>query len=164
LIVMTRRVQKLRRFPALWAVTWWPICNRDGQPVEPPTPATHAYAEWKSPDDHSDDRSNGQDESGVSSLRPSGSITPTIGVETPSHHSDLTPKQTSHHSDSRRNSQISGRGQGLAQQLADVRLADLIAVARAHPEFGPAELAQHCRATAQDVHRALQRLHAEAMQ
>jgi len=46
LIVCTRRGQKLNKHAALWAVTWLPIYSRDGQPVEPPEPASHAYRSW----------------------------------------------------------------------------------------------------------------------
>ena len=34
LIVCTRRVQRRMRWPALWAVTWWPINSRDGAPLD----------------------------------------------------------------------------------------------------------------------------------
>src|SRR5665213_453023 len=46
LIICTRRVQKLKRFAALYAITWWPVHSREGQPLDHPEPATHAYADW----------------------------------------------------------------------------------------------------------------------
>ena len=101
---MTQRVKKLKRFPTLWAVTWWPICYRDGQPLPQPQPASHAYTQWQA--DHSDGRSKRKPASLDPSLRLSGSITPVVGVVDASHHSDLDPKTPSHHSDGRRNSYI----------------------------------------------------------
>lgn len=47
LIERTRRVQPFRKAATLWAVTWWPITNRDGQPLDTPEPASHRYREWK---------------------------------------------------------------------------------------------------------------------
>lgn len=107
LVEVTRRVQKLRRFPALYAVTWWPVCNRDGQPVDPPDPASHAYANWQ---DHSEGRSKKAGANLVDSLRSSEGITPFTGVVEGSHHSDLPQKSPHVHSDGRRNSQISDGG------------------------------------------------------
>jgi hypothetical protein len=47
IIVVTRRVQKFKKHPTLYAVTWWPIMNRDGQPLTTPEPATYAYLNWR---------------------------------------------------------------------------------------------------------------------
>ncbi len=131
LIEVTRRVQRLQRWPTLWAVTWWPIANRDGQPLAHPEPASHAYTKWIESDErrqqresrrqaYSDRRSNGQAGSRVSSLRPSGHDTPTIGVETGAHHSDSTPKSTFHHSDGR-GTLISRSGAALRARLRTIR-------------------------------------------
>jgi hypothetical protein len=95
LIVITRKVQKLRRFAALYGVTWWPIYNRNGQPVSPAEPATHAYLKWTI-----------TPTIGVSGMldcspRLSGDDTPTIGVVNGAHHPDLTPKTGDDHPDYR---------------------------------------------------------------
>ncbi|MFC4307608.1 hypothetical protein ACFPN2_00805 [Steroidobacter flavus] len=71
LIVRTRQGMRLRKIPTLWAVTWWPIHYRDGQPLDYPQPATHAYLKWQSAPSaelHTDGR---------------GTVTPIVGVNTP---------------------------------------------------------------------------------
>jgi hypothetical protein len=57
IVVVTRRVQRFKKHPTLYGVTWWPITHRDGEPLTRSEPATYAYLRW--------------------------SITPTVGVETP---------------------------------------------------------------------------------
>lgn len=53
-------------------------------------------------------------------------------------------------------------GSALGQQLADLKLADCIAVARQHPDLGAADLATRCRTDEATAHRALQQLQAGA--
>lgn len=91
LIVKTRQGMKLRRWPSLWAVTWWPIFNRDGQPLDRPEEPTHAYTRWTPTEKklHPDGR---------------GQVTPIVGVKDPQVHPDLPPKSTFFHPDSRGNS------------------------------------------------------------
>ena len=98
LIVCTRRVQRLKRFAALYAVTWWPIYNRDGQPLDQPEPASFAYANWKAdapitPAVGVNGRTNGN----VCSPLPRGDHTPMARVTEASHHPHLTPKSAVHH-------------------------------------------------------------------
>jgi hypothetical protein len=47
IIVITRRVRPFQKYATLYAVTWWPIANRDGEPLERPEPASYAYLKWK---------------------------------------------------------------------------------------------------------------------
>jgi hypothetical protein len=47
LIERTRKVKPMGRFPTLWAVIWWPIYYRDGQPLDQTEPATNDYAKWQ---------------------------------------------------------------------------------------------------------------------
>src|ERR1700733_2303448 len=98
LIVRTRRVQRLRRFAALYAVTWWPIYYRDGQPINPPEPATFAYATWK-PDAHITPTTgvNGRTDAGFCSPSPRGDHTPMARVIEGRDHPHLTPKSGVHH-------------------------------------------------------------------
>ena len=108
LITTTRRAARLGKVPALFAVTWWPIYNRDGQPLQIPNDATHAYLEWT---DHPDHRGTAGNEQEKTSPRPSGDITPTIGAKSVNHHPVLTPKVANHHPDYRGHSNILVRGQ-----------------------------------------------------
>lgn len=52
LLVVTRagRSHPVSRHGALYAVTWLPIHNRNGEPVVPPEPASHAYLKWTAPE------------------------------------------------------------------------------------------------------------------
>lgn len=93
LIVRTRRVKKFSKHATLWAVTWWPIYFRDGQPLRYPEPASHDYLKWShiTPTVGVGET----DPKSVTSPRRSIGHTPTIGVNTPSHHPDgrrATPK------------------------------------------------------------------------
>lgn len=47
LIVCTRRVQPFKKWPNLFAVTFWPIYFRDGERLKVPEQATHAYLRWR---------------------------------------------------------------------------------------------------------------------
>lgn len=96
LIVSTRPGMRMRRWPSLWAVTWWPVYYRDGQPLDRPEDPTHAYAKWKPTNKklHPDSR---------------GQVTPMVGVEDVELHPDLSPKSPPFHPDSRGNSR-SGPG------------------------------------------------------
>jgi hypothetical protein len=99
LIVRTRQGMRLRKVPTLWAVTWWPIHYRDGQPLDCPQPATHAYMKWRSTpsaESHTDGR---------------GRVTPIVGVNTPLLHPDFTPESTQVHTDGREYSKSLARTQ-----------------------------------------------------
>jgi hypothetical protein len=99
LIVRTRQGMRLRKIPTLWAVTWWPIHYRDGQPLDFPRPATHAYLNWRSKpaaEFHTDGR---------------GTVTPIVGVNTPQLHTDFTPESTQVHTDGREYSKSLARAQ-----------------------------------------------------
>jgi hypothetical protein len=102
LVVRTRPGMKLRRWPSLWAVTWWPIYYRDGQPLDRPEDPTHAYARWKPTEKklHPDSR---------------GRVTPMVGVKDVELHPDLTAKSTRFHPDSRGNSRSGSGGQRMRQ-------------------------------------------------
>lgn len=99
LIVCTRRVQRMKRWPALWAVTWWPIYYRDGQPINPPQPAPHTYLNWQpiTPTRGVKSRAGKNAAADFPSPLPEGHITPTIGVQNAVHHPDLTPFSGFHH-------------------------------------------------------------------
>jgi hypothetical protein len=106
LIVCTRHVQKLKRFAALYAVTWWPIHNRDGQPLIPPEPATHAYADWV-PITPTVRVWNFKKKKKRSPL-PQGDHTPTVRVTKPSHHPAFRRKTAVHHPSGKGNSKSLG--------------------------------------------------------
>jgi hypothetical protein len=101
LIVCTRPGMKLRLWPSLWAVTWWPIYNRDGQPLDRPENPTHAYTKWRPTKKKLHPNSRGQ-------------VTPIVGVKDVELHPDLTPKSSRFHPDSRGNSR-SGSGGRIRQ-------------------------------------------------
>lgn len=114
LIVCTRRVQRRMRWPALWAVTWWPINSRDGAPLDRPEPAAFAYLKWppitppagaiptvEQSSFHPDGQGDAIRTCDCSSPRPSGYITPMAGVEARSHHPDSGPTRATHHPDGR---------------------------------------------------------------
>lgn len=46
-IVRTRQGMKMKKMPTLWAVTWWPIYNDNGWPLDKPRPPTYAYRYWR---------------------------------------------------------------------------------------------------------------------
>lgn len=99
LIVRTRHGMRLRKIPTLWAVTWWPIHYRDGQPLDCPQPATHAYLNWRSTPSakiHTDGR---------------GTVTPIVGVNTARLHTDFTPESAQVHTDGREYSKSLARAQ-----------------------------------------------------
>ena len=111
LITVTRPGKKLNRNPTLYAVTWWPIAYRNGEPLAVPEEPSHAYLQWQcitptiGVSSERDDSENGK-----SSLRLSGYVTPTIGVDDVRHHSDSVNGTAEHHSDGRGNSRFSGEG------------------------------------------------------
>jgi len=111
LIVRTRQGMKMRRWPTLWAVTWWPIFNRDGRPLDRPEEPTHAYAKWKPSEKklHTDSR---------------GAVTPIIGVSDAELHPDSTAKSTASHPDGRGNSRSGSGGKGSGRELSDA--SDLV--------------------------------------
>jgi hypothetical protein len=98
LIVPTRPGMKMRRWPTLWAVTWWPIYSRDGKPLDRPEDSTHAYTKWKPTGKnlHPDGR---------------GQVTPTVGVREVELHPDSAGESTLSHPDSRGNSRSGSGGQ-----------------------------------------------------
>jgi len=104
-IVRTRQGMRLRKIPTLWAVTWWPIHYRDGQPLEFPEAATHAYLKWKNtPMIGVKSASNQIDQLGLPAelhTDSRGTVTPMAGVSTPPLHTDFTPKSTQVHTDGR---------------------------------------------------------------
>jgi hypothetical protein len=99
LIERTRKVKPMGRFPTLWAVTWWPIYYRDGQPLDQPEPATNDYAKWQPVTPTIG--ATGPNGENFRSHRLSGSITPTIGAKAPAHRTDLAPFSGVHHTDGR---------------------------------------------------------------
>lgn len=138
LIVITRRVQRMRRFAALYAVTWWPIFYRDGQPITTPEPATHGYRDWTELD---------------RSPRLSGDHAPTIGVMEAGHHPDLPPNSTNHHPDYRGNSENLGQGVDI-----DGRIGKLITM---QPHLTDGDVARAARTDIERVTRVRARLAAE---
>lgn len=90
LIEVTRKVQRLKRFPTLYRVTWWANHNRDGNPLVPPEPPTHAYRDWQltSPPHGL----NGDEGESFRSVRPTDDYSPPHGLMSASHQSDLTPE------------------------------------------------------------------------
>lgn len=93
LTVRTRQGMKLRKVPTLWAVTWWPIFYRNGQPLDRPEDPTHAYLKWATPivgvkavEIHTDGR---------------GNVTPIVGVDGGRLHTDLPPESGELHTDGR---------------------------------------------------------------
>ena len=111
LIVRTRRGMKMRRWPSLWAVTWWPIYNRDGQPLDRPEDPTHAYLKWKPTGKnlHPDGR---------------GQVTPMVGVKEVELHPDLAGKSTLFNPDSRGNSRSGSGGRRIRQGKGTVLASD----------------------------------------
>ena len=107
-IVCTRQGMKMRKLPSLWAVTWWPIFNLEGQPLNPPKDPTHAYLRWCPKNSHTDGRCE---------------VTPVVGVKSPPFHTDLPPKGDSFHTDGRWNSR-SGYGANGADHAAQRTEAD----------------------------------------
>lgn len=105
IIVTTRKVQRMKRFAALYAVTWWPIHNRNGLPLEPPEPPTYAYRSF-TPIMRVKKSKSELD----CSPRLSGDYTPIIGSNVVAHHPDLTQNEAVHRPDNRVNSKISPQG------------------------------------------------------
>lgn len=105
LIVCTRRVQRMRRVAAQWAVTWWPIYYRDGEPC-PPEPASRAYEKW-SPITPTK-RVIGKVAAGVSSPPLRADITPTTRVNESIHHPYLPRFSAADHPHYEGNSRLCG--------------------------------------------------------
>lgn len=83
LVIVTRRVQRCKRFATEHAVTWWPVYYRDGQPLAQPEPASHAYRQWIAPTIGVKRRLSGK----AATL----SNTPTIGANHPHHRGTKEP-------------------------------------------------------------------------
>lgn len=105
LIVRTRQGMRLRKIPTLWAVTWWPIYYRDGQPLDYPQEATHAFLKWKNtPMVGAEVRSDAfvqQPATAEIHTDSRGTVTPIVGVNTPPLHTDFTPESTQLRTDGR---------------------------------------------------------------
>lgn len=154
LIERTRRVMRFRKASTLWAVCWWPVCYRDGQPLATPEPASHRYLQW------SCSTPTVGVERPESSHRPSNGLAPIIGAEKLTHHTDLGPQGDFHHTDYRGHSKNLGAGRGA--RIADLRLEDATAVARLEPDISAEALAKRMSCPLELAHRALQRLQAGA--
>lgn len=132
LFVCTRRGFKMRRVPTLYAVTWWPIHNWDGQPLKPPREATHAYLKWKvTENSHTDHR---------------GDVTPIVGVMKAKVHPDLTPKVADLHPDGRGNSRVwpgvpDASHERIRDSALDSRIARLIGL---QPHLLDGDIARSC--------------------
>jgi hypothetical protein len=115
LIVCTRQGMKMRKIPSLWAVTWWPTFNRNGQPLKPELPPTHAYLHWKPTAviSHTDSRAE---------------VTPIVGVDAPSIHTDLAVTVPEVHTDDRWNSRVWPQADptAVASSGVDVRIGRLL--------------------------------------
>lgn len=152
LIERTRRVLRFRKAATLWAVTWWPVYNREGEPLQTPEPASHRYLQWQ----------NITPMAGVetqeSSHRLSDSHTPTVGVESGHHHTDSRRPDPIYHTDSRGHS----KSLGLGAQLEQARMAVAVAVARATPGIPADALAKRASCSEAIAHRALQQIDSES--
>jgi hypothetical protein len=153
LIERTRRVQAFRKAATLWAVTWWPICYREGEPLPTSEPAPHTYRSWTGI------TSTTEVETDNASHPLRRLLTSTTEVETPTHHIHSEVQGASHHIPYGGHSKILGLGAA----LADARLADCIAVARSTPGIVAADLAKRVRCDESIAHRALQKLQAESV-
>lgn len=106
LIVVTRQGMKMRKIPTLWAVTWWPIYYRDGQPLPRPEDATFAHREWKPVTPTSGVEANSHTDC-------RGNVAPTIGVQGTTLHPDLPGDSRHLHPDHRGYSKNLGVGSAL---------------------------------------------------
>ena len=152
LIERTRQVQRFRKAATLWAVTWWPIYFRDGEPLQTPEPASHRYRDWAHITSPTDVETH-------ESSHPRRSIlTSTTDVEHGSHHIHSDTPRRIHH--------IQGGGHSknlpVGAQLEQARMADAVAVARATPGILADALAKRARCSEAIAHRALQQLDSEA--
>lgn len=185
LIEVTRqgRIENGQGICSLYGLTWLPIAPSDkyDQPRTIPRNASNGWLRFKKPDDWNvmektlRQRAQGSrphqtswaGRSGNSPHKTSGAGKPpphkTSGTEP--HKTSGTERPSSH---TRRlvtfmNSGRGSRGSApLSQQLADVRLADCIAVARAHPNLDAPALAERCKTDEATAHRALQAIQAGA--
>lgn len=66
LVEVTRQGMKMRKMPTLYALTWQPVNNRDGQPIDIPQLPSHRYLKWVETEFHPSQR---------------GTVTPVRGVE-----------------------------------------------------------------------------------
>lgn len=84
IVTVTRRVTPFMKHPTLYAVTWWPIAYRDGEPLTTPEEPTLDYLNWR----------NVTPMTGVETSEPAifrshpprDSLTPIAGVENVDHH------------------------------------------------------------------------------
>lgn len=163
LIIRTWSPGRLARTPARYGVTWWPILYRENQPVAQVMPATYAYLKYQPLDPVAGLKKRERNGKGRFSLvQPLDNNSPPNGLNTQADQSSGWRKNGFDQSTGWTHSTSRPGVGGLGQQLADVRMSDLVALARSNPEIGPAELAKRCKASEADAHRALQRLQAEA--
>lgn len=165
LIEITRPGRKLNRNPTLYAVTWWPVAYRNGEPVAHPGEPSHAYLEWQCiTPTIGVKESTGSGTDGKTSLRLSEHVTPTTGVDDPRHHSDFVNGTAEHHSDGRGNSRFSGEGRwhdatraaraspqgSLARGGRDAssdqrKIAAVVRLIESQPHLQDADIARACR-------------------
>lgn len=100
LIVVTREVPRFKKWPRLYAVTWWPIHYRNGEALEVPEKETRAFEEWspiaKRPISENP-RPDGREMS-----------VPVVGMELPAHRPDFVTHKAAHRPDSRAQSKRFG--------------------------------------------------------
>jgi hypothetical protein len=146
IIERTRRVAKFSKHATLWAVTWWPIHYRDGQPLAAPEPASHRYAQWQPITPHTGVKVSGR--ALKRSPRKSGEHTPVVGVESAIHHPDLGPFRANHHPDSRGHSKNLGGGAPSRTAGIEARVRKLMHL---QPHLSDAEVAHTFRASGIDA-------------
>lgn len=109
LIVTTRKVQRLKRWSSLYAVTWWPIYYRNGVRLDWPEPATHKYESYACPD-YRDEQENPPS-------RSPGQDIPATGISEAPHRPDHGPFGPVDHPAHRGNSKnLGGRDARLVAQ------------------------------------------------
>jgi hypothetical protein len=97
IIVVTRRVKAFKKWPTLFAVTWWPISYRDGEALSRPEDPTYDYLKWPTTTPATGvERAVTVD---IPSHRWSDSLTPTTGVEKANHHTDGNAERLNDHTD-----------------------------------------------------------------
>lgn len=98
LVTVTRAVPRMKKWPTLYAVTWWPIYNRNGQPLEVPEKESRAFEEWT------------PDETPQKIPRPDSRamVVPMVGMKKQRHRPDFVSEKATHRPDSRAQSKRSG--------------------------------------------------------
>lgn len=155
LIVITRRVSPFMKFATLYGVTWWAILYRNGEPLDIAEPATHAYLRWSPTPMVGADKVTAP---GESSHRWSDSVTPTVGVETSSHHTDGAAEVPNLHTDGRGKSL--DLGSGVRQRSTRASPPGSLARGSASSAQLPAHLISRLMASIQDLPHLTDRDHA----